>query len=112
MEAQQMSNAHNRDRDIDPKMDMTQVSPERALYTYLTKSYRVWMLTGNEHDPEIEESIAKSFQRRKEYAEEEVRSLEAMNESRRQELDAARAEVVRDTFDFIGRKAGMRATRS
>ncbi|KAF8948864.1 kinetochore-associated Ndc80 complex subunit ndc80 [Haplosporangium gracile] len=93
MEAQQMSNAHNRDRDIDPKMDMTQVSPERALYHYLTRTYRVWMLTGNLHDPEIEESMAKSFLRRKEYAEEEVRSLEAMNDSRRQELETARAEV-------------------
>ncbi|KAG9066178.1 kinetochore-associated Ndc80 complex subunit ndc80 [Linnemannia hyalina] len=93
MEAQQMSNAHNRDRDIDPKMDMTQVSPERALYHYLTKTYRVWMLTGNLHDPDIEESMAKSFQRRKEYAEDEVRSLDVMNDTRRQELEAARAEV-------------------
>ncbi|KAF9320057.1 autophagy protein, partial [Linnemannia elongata] len=93
MEAQQMSNAHNRDRDIDPKMDMTQVSPERALYHYLTKTYRVWMLTGNLHDPDIEESMAKSFQRRKEYAEDEVRSLDVLNDTRRQELEAARAEV-------------------
>lgn len=89
-----MSNAHNRDRDIDPKMDMTQVSPERALYHYLTKTYRVWMLTGNLNDPDIEESMAKSFQRRKEYAEDEVRSLDMLNDSRRQELEAARAEVV------------------
>ncbi|KAF9087081.1 kinetochore-associated Ndc80 complex subunit ndc80 [Mortierella sp. AD031] len=93
VEAHQMSNAHNRDRDIDPKMDLTQVTPDRALYRYLTKSYRVWMLTGNEHDPEIEESMAKSFQRHKEYAEDEAQSFAEMSETRRQELEAARAEV-------------------
>ncbi|KAK3843343.1 MAG: HEC/Ndc80p family-domain-containing protein [Linnemannia gamsii] len=93
VEAHMMSNAHNRDRDIDPKMDMTQVSPERALYQYLTKSYRVWMLTGITNDEEINESMAKSFQRRKEYAEEEARGLAEMNEARRHELEAARAEV-------------------
>ncbi|KAF9921409.1 kinetochore-associated Ndc80 complex subunit ndc80 [Linnemannia zychae] len=91
VEAQQMSNAHNRDRDIDPKMDMTQVSPERALYQYLLKAYRVWMLDLS--DAGIEESMTKSFQRRKEYAEEEAQSLAEMIEARRQELEAARAEI-------------------
>jgi hypothetical protein len=57
------------------------------------------MLTGITNDDEIDESMAKSFQRRKEYAEEEARSLAEMNESRRQELETARAEVVCDTVE-------------
>ncbi|KAF9586697.1 kinetochore-associated Ndc80 complex subunit ndc80 [Lunasporangiospora selenospora] len=86
-EEQQMSNAHNRDRDIDPKMDMTQVPPDKALYHYLTRTYRIWMLTGNVQDPEVEENMAKSFERRKEYAESEIKHQRELNDSLRQELE-------------------------
>ena len=37
----QSNNPYNQNRDIDPKLDMTQVSPEEALYYYLIKTYRV-----------------------------------------------------------------------
>ncbi|KAF9961735.1 kinetochore-associated Ndc80 complex subunit ndc80 [Mortierella alpina] len=87
------SNAHNRDRDIDPRLDMSQVSPEGALYNYLTMTYRTWMLTGNLQDPEVEESMAKSFDNRKRHLQEQLRIRSASLESLRRDLEAARAEV-------------------
>ncbi|CAO3569908.1 unnamed protein product [Mortierella alpina] len=87
------SNAHNRDRDIDPRLDMSQVSPEGALYNYLTMTYRTWMLTGNLQDPEVEESMAKSFDNRKRHLQEQLRIRSASLENLRRDLEAARAEV-------------------
>ncbi|KAF9289013.1 autophagy protein [Mortierella alpina] len=87
------SNVHNRDRDIDPRLDMSQVSPEGALYNYLTMTYRTWMLTGNLQDPEVEESMGKSFDNRKRHLQEQLRIRSASLENLRRDLDAARAEV-------------------
>ncbi|KAF8976298.1 kinetochore-associated Ndc80 complex subunit ndc80 [Entomortierella lignicola] len=92
MESQQISNPNNRIRDLDPKMDMALVTAEKALYYYLTKTYRVWMLTGNLQDPELEAKLALSMQRRMEYAQEEVRNRTAANDALRQELQALQAE--------------------
>ena len=102
------SNAHNRDRDIDPRLDMSQVSPEGALYNYLTMTYRTWMLTGNLQDPDVEESMAKSFDNRKRHLQEQLRIRSASLENLRRDLEAARAEVVchcrRKGFRFRTRK--------
>ncbi|KAG0014736.1 kinetochore-associated Ndc80 complex subunit ndc80, partial [Podila clonocystis] len=81
-----------RNRDIDPQMDLTQVSTHQALYSYLTRSYRTWMLTG-ELDPEAEQMLARSFQRFKEVSETDVRKQHEENEALRQNLETARNEV-------------------
>ncbi|KAF9574844.1 autophagy protein [Mortierella alpina] len=91
--ALRQSNAHNRDRDIDPRLDMSQVSPEGALYNYLTMTYRTWMLTGNLQDAEVEESMGKSFENRRRHLQEQLRIRSASLESLRRDLEAARAEV-------------------
>ncbi|KAF9355303.1 kinetochore-associated Ndc80 complex subunit ndc80 [Mortierella sp. AD094] len=92
MEAQQINNPYSRVRDLDPKMDMALVTAEKALYHYLTKTYRVWMLTGNLQDPELDAKLALSMQRRMEYAQEEVRNRTAANDALKQELQALQAE--------------------
>ncbi|KAI1311614.1 kinetochore-associated Ndc80 complex subunit ndc80 [Mortierella claussenii] len=89
---QQLNNSYNRVRDLDPKMDMAQVPAEKALYYYLTRTYRVWMLTGNLQDPDLEQKMALSLQRRMDYAQEEVRNRTAANDVLKQELQALQAE--------------------
>ncbi|KAF9933118.1 autophagy protein [Mortierella alpina] len=74
-------------------LDMSQVSPEGALYNYLTMTYRTWMLTGNLQDPEVEESMGKSFDNRKRHLQEQLRIRSASLENLRRDLEAARAEV-------------------
>ncbi|KAG0262704.1 autophagy protein [Mortierella polycephala] len=93
LEMQQLNNAHKRDREIDPDLDMAIVSPERCLYNYMTKTYYTWMLTGNQQDSEVEESLTKSFQNRLKNVENAVDNQTAIIEARQQELEAARAEV-------------------
>ncbi|KAF9178314.1 autophagy protein [Haplosporangium sp. Z 767] len=93
LEMQQLSNAHKRDREIDPDLDMAIVSPERCLYNYMTKTYYTWMLTGNQQDSEVEESLTKSFQNRLKNVENAANNQTAIIEARQQELEAARAEV-------------------
>lgn len=88
-----------RNRDIDPQMDLTQVSTHQALYSYLTRSYRTWMLTG-ELDPEAEQMLARSFQRFKEVSETDVRKQHEDNEALRQTLETARSEVVCAVFSL------------
>ena len=94
MEHISLSNtAPPRNRDIDPQMDLTLVSTHQALYTYLTRSYRTWMLTG-EFDPETEEMLTRSFQRFKDVNESDVRKQMEENDTLRQTLETARNEVV------------------
>ncbi|KAF9109630.1 kinetochore-associated Ndc80 complex subunit ndc80 [Mortierella sp. AM989] len=92
VESQQINNPYSRVRDLDPKMDMALVTAEKALYHYLTKTYRVWMLTGNLQDPELDAKLALSMQRRMEYAQEEVQNRTTANDALKQELQALQAE--------------------
>ncbi|KAI9232773.1 MAG: HEC/Ndc80p family-domain-containing protein [Podila humilis] len=81
-----------RNRDIDPQMDLTLVSTHQALYTYLTRSYRTWMLTG-ESDLEAEDMLTRSFLRFKDVNESDVRKQMEENDTLRQTLETARNEV-------------------
>ncbi|KAF8936374.1 kinetochore-associated Ndc80 complex subunit ndc80 [Dissophora ornata] len=89
----QSNNQYSQNRDIDPKVDMTQVSPEDALYYYLIKTYRVWMLTADLKDPDLEAQMALSFQRRKEYALDEAKRQTEINDALRQEVEIARVQA-------------------
>ena len=80
--------------DLNPKLDMTKVPPDDALYYYLTKTYRVWMLTGNVQDPDMDAQMTLSFQRRKAQLEDEANRLANINESMRLELERAKEEGV------------------
>jgi len=96
------SNAQYRNRDIIPELDMTQVSPDRALYYYLIQTYKGWMLYGLYNDPDLDENLSLSFQRRQEYAEDQARHLRDSIESLRVELETSLKEPVRvsrKTFD-------------
>ncbi|GJJ77915.1 kinetochore protein NDC80 [Entomortierella parvispora] len=83
------SNAQHRNRDIIPDLDMTQVSPDRALYYYLIQTYKGWMLYGLYNDPDLDENLSLSFQRRQEYAEDQARHLQDSIESLRLELETS-----------------------
>ncbi|KAG0230138.1 kinetochore-associated Ndc80 complex subunit ndc80 [Actinomortierella wolfii] len=92
LELQALENSQNRDRDVDPRMDMILVTPEKALYFYLTQTYRMWMVHDIREDPEIEAGLAKSFQRRQAYAENEAEKWKQMAASAREELEKMRSE--------------------
>ncbi|KAF9929244.1 kinetochore-associated Ndc80 complex subunit ndc80 [Modicella reniformis] len=93
LDAQPMGTGHGRERDLDPRLDMSKVNPDDVLYYYLTKSYRVWMLTGSVKDPEMEAQVVLSFHRRKEQLEDEANKFGEIGETLRQELQVAQAEV-------------------
>lgn len=99
LEQRNSGNSQNKNRDIDPELDMTQVSPDRALYYYLMQTYKGWMLYGLHNDPELEEMLARSFRRRQEYAEEQVRHLEEALQGLRHELDTSLKEPVCFIFE-------------
>ncbi|KAG0320328.1 kinetochore-associated Ndc80 complex subunit ndc80 [Dissophora globulifera] len=88
-----LANPASRDRDLDPRLDMTQVNPMDALYYYLIRTYRIWMLTGNLQDPDFEAQMALSFQKRKEFADLEIKRQKEINAGLRQEVETLRAEV-------------------
>ncbi|KAF9973170.1 kinetochore-associated Ndc80 complex subunit ndc80 [Actinomortierella ambigua] len=92
IELQALENHQNRDRDVDPRMDMILVTPEKALYFYLTQTYRMWMVHDIREDAEIEAGLAKSFQRRQAYAENEAEKWKQMATSAREELAKMQAE--------------------
>ncbi|KAI7830403.1 HEC/Ndc80p family-domain-containing protein [Gamsiella multidivaricata] len=91
MDMPQYNSRHG--RDLDPKLDMTLVSADDALYYYLIKTYRVWMVTGNLQDLDLEAQLAASFQIRGEFAEDEAKRQAEINDALRQELEVAQAEV-------------------
>ncbi|KAG0263230.1 kinetochore-associated Ndc80 complex subunit ndc80 [Actinomortierella ambigua] len=92
IELQALENHQNRDRDVDPRMDMILVTPEKALYFYLTQTYRMWMVHDIREDAEIEAGLAKSFQRRQDYAENEADKWKQMAAGAREELDKIQGE--------------------
>ena len=65
------------------------------------------MLTADLKDPDLEAQIAQSFQRRKEFAQDEAKRQAEINDALRQEVEIARVQAVRaslsrhNTCDFI-----------
>ncbi|KAF9414822.1 kinetochore-associated Ndc80 complex subunit ndc80 [Podila epigama] len=85
------NSVHPQSKDIDAQMDLTQVTSQQVLYHYLSRSYRTWMLTG-EHDPELEETMARSFERLQEVMETDVMKLREANDVLAKALEAAKNE--------------------